>query len=130
MDLIRGESVTPVEAIIRWYALDSQMVMQQMIKWSKWTKDHSVSWPKQGSCDPKLLTQMEGKILDYKVQDKSAKREIKRQQELKVLRAFMKLAKQRASNQGLDVRRGVNKTEKEGDVEGGVGSSPTLCYKQ
>ena len=119
MDLIRGESVTPVEAIIRWYALDSQMVMQQMIKWSKWTKDHSVSWPKQGSCDPKLLTQMEGKILDYKVQDKSAKREIKRQQELKVLRAFMKLAKQRASNQGLDVRRGVNKTEKEGDVKGG-----------
>ena len=67
---------------------------------------------------------MEGNILDYKIQDKSVKREYKRQQELKVLRAFMNLAKQRASNQGLDVRRGVNKTEKEADVEGGLVPPP------
>merc|ERR1740128_677057 len=86
---------TPVEAIIKSGSLNTEVVEKQSRKWAKWTESHSVSWPRQGSFDAKLLTQMEGKIMDFKCKDKSAKRQIKRLEELKILKEFMILSQKR-----------------------------------
>ena len=55
--------------------------------------------------------QMEGKIHDYKFQDTSEKRKIKRKQELQTLRAFMKLAEDKVGEkrQTLGQVTGISK---------------------
>lgn len=96
MALVDTEQTTPLEEISKLYSSEANIIEKLCKKWNDLTKHDATPWPKQGSWDPKLILQIEGKIYDHKHKDTNEKREAKRKQELQTLRAFMKLAKQKS----------------------------------
>ena len=95
-----SEQKTALEEVVQLYTSEADVVEQHCKKWSERTKNDANPWPKQGSFDPKLILQMEGKIYDHQHKDTSVKRETKRKRELQTLRAFMTLAKEKAGETG------------------------------
>ena len=113
---------TPLEAVIKLYSLDEEVVRHHCKKWSRRTKDHTTPWPTQGAYDLALVIQMQGNILNYRNKDKSGKREIKRQQELHSLTAFMKLAKEKDMEHGRLLAQSADEIGRaEDEMEAGEG---------
>ena len=99
MALLDTEQITPLEEISKLYSSEASIIEKISKKWSDRTKNDANPWPKNGSWDLKLILQMEGKIYDHKHKETSEVRETKRKQELLTLRAFMKIAKNKALSQ-------------------------------
>ena len=99
MALVDTEQITPLEEISKLYSSEASIIEKISKKWSDRTKNDANPWPKNGSWDLKLILQMEGKIYDHKHKETSEVRETKRKQELLTLRAFMKIAKNKALSQ-------------------------------
>ena len=122
MALVEVQPCTPLEAVIKLYSLDEEVVRHHCKKWSKRTKSHTTPWPTQGACDLALVIQMQENILNYRNKDKSGKREIKRQQELHSLTAFMKLAKEKDMEHGRLLAQSADEIGRaEDEMEAGEG---------
>lgn len=89
---------TPIDQVIRANPSLEQNIRKISGKWTARTKQDCSPWPSQGSLNIVQLIQLEGKILEYKMRDKSASRESKRLQELDVLQKFVELAKASMAN--------------------------------
>ena len=62
MALVDTEQTTPLEEISKLYSSEANIIEKICKKWADRTKHDATPWPTQGSCDPKLILQMEGKI--------------------------------------------------------------------
>ena len=83
----------PLEEVCGKYPMQADKIKSHCLKWHDRTKGDTNPWPQQGSYDPKLLIQLEGKIQDHKRKDKSEERRKKRQEELETLGTFMGMIK-------------------------------------
>ena len=88
MAFVKVEQCTPLEAVIKLYSLDPEVVKQQCKKELKIIPLHDV------------ISSNATKDISFRTKDKSGKREIKRQQELQILKACMKLAEEKVGEHG------------------------------
>ena len=67
MALVDTEQTTPLEEISKLYSSEANIIEKICKKWADRTKHDATPWPTQGSCDPKLILQMEGKYMITKI---------------------------------------------------------------
>lgn len=84
-------ALSPVETLIAKYPLCEKLITKISDKWQKRTKGLATQWPAGGSFELALCDEMETLIKNYKAEVRKrerAQRELKRQEERKILALF------------------------------------------
>ena len=75
-----GESqLSPLDRIVKGNQTVEKLIRKCSEKWAERTKKDIVSWPEEGSFDPKLLAQIEGKIQEARRRESEDRKQKRRE---------------------------------------------------
>jgi len=78
----------PVEQLATQYPICKDVIKDLSKKWEKRTKKFNTKWPAEGTFDLAMCREMGALIKNHKPQDKSKKRQAKREHEQEILNLF------------------------------------------